>query len=84
MPVQIPAHAHGTYSGYNYYRCRECEACAQANRDHQAKDKERIKAAGIPDWVIHGRLSTYNYWGCHCDECKAASARYNRERRTKP
>ncbi len=36
---------------------------------------------GLIDYAfMHGRVSTYNYYGCRCDKCKAASRVYHQRK----
>jgi hypothetical protein len=74
---------HGTMHGYLSHKCR-CELCRAANTAAQTKLRKSRHTRGIPDGVKHGRYTTYNNWGCRCDDCYQAHRQKlitNRERR---
>lgn len=45
------------------------------------RDNARARFAANPEEfnLIHGSVNTYEYYGCHCDECKAAKSVKNRK-----
>ena len=51
------------------------------NREQRQRDRhlrqQRLRNGAE---VVHGRLSTYNEWGCRCEDCKAARAADAREK----
>lgn len=69
----VPPAAHGTITGYNYWKCR-CERCTEKNREyHQARRKT---AGTLPmPASAHGTDNGYKYYKCRCDECRFAYAR---------
>lgn len=80
----IPAKtAHGKASTYSNWRCR-CEPCKEAWRVHmrrQSKLNQRPEAVARRAAKLltfgperHGRQSTYQYYGCRCEPCRAVMA----------
>ncbi|SEF34349.1 hypothetical protein SAMN05421837_107332 [Amycolatopsis pretoriensis] len=73
---------HGTAHGYKNVGCR-CVACSEANRaaardERHRRYARRLLVDGV--WVApvaaerHGRVTTYNAWGCRCEPCTGAAS----------
>jgi hypothetical protein len=72
---------HGSNATYSA-GCR-CPQCTLAHRlDFDAWRHARY-GKPVPDHVQHGRVSTYNNWGCRCDECSAAISAYQHAYRSR-
>jgi hypothetical protein len=69
---------HGTYRGFQYYRCR-CEKCVQAYRNRCRELQVQRSTREPPK---HG-LSGYVNYSCRCPICRAAQSEKNRERRNR-
>ncbi len=66
-----PGPTHGIPSTYRS-GCR-CGLCRTANTVHtREKTARRREQAVIPDFVQHGKATTYGNWHCRCDPCKGA------------
>lgn len=65
------AKTHGTHSTYTA-GCR-CEPCRQAATLASKAGRQRRAALLASGAVVeHGRVSTYQHWGCRCADCRAA------------
>ena len=86
---------HGKRNTYNHWFCR-CGRCVEANtkrgrkkprarvRDQKAERAARKKRPDLKqqqDRSGHGNLSTYTYWWCRCDRCRAANTRNQKKNR---
>jgi hypothetical protein len=68
---------HGTPASSR--RCKDgprgaaCETCREASARYirRMRAKKRELLAADPSIRPHGNISTYQNWGCRCDECKA-------------
>lgn len=54
-----------------YTRGCRCDRCVEANRADSAKNRRKGTAP------THGTYGGYCAYGCRCDPCKAAGARWN-------
>jgi hypothetical protein len=73
-------------------RCSTCVA-GESARQKLAADRKRRRAAGEmpplvrrkerPIAVVHGRIGTYSFHKCRCDQCRAAWRVYIAERRAR-
>ena len=83
-PTRAREPRHGTKNGYiqDECRCRRCtNAWATYVRNRLAIRRARLAAGKpLPDYVVHGRCSTYTNWGCRCPKCSAAQTAYRRAR----
>ena len=73
---------HGTEHMYLNHKCRcdRCKKAAARARNHRRWDaNRRLKAGEVT--VVHGKTSTYTYWGCRCEECREAMRVYYRDLR---
>ena len=53
----VPAHAHGTSTGYTYYKC-PCVICKKWAREYKQSQRAEAKAAATPRvrsraWIYH-------------------------------
>lgn len=54
----VPAHAHGTSTGYTYYKC-PCAACRKWAREYKQSQRAAAKATTTPPrvrsrtWIFH-------------------------------
>lgn len=76
---------HGTRNGYRYHECG-CFWCMEAVREYARQGARERWLAGKHN-PTHGRLSTYQVYGCRCAPCTAANAAacraYQRRRRAR-
>jgi hypothetical protein len=66
-------------SGRRYEDGCCCDECRQAMRERKMRSKLAARAKGVPANAVHG-LSTYDWYGCRCDICKAAKSAENASR----
>lgn len=66
---------HGA-SAYRSRRACRCEVCTEDHLARLRREKsERIgRLRADPTLAPHGRVSTYNNWGCRCADCVAAQS----------
>lgn len=90
---------HGTYNGYNNFRCR-CEPCRNAAKEWRISygmndyyrewthrtGRAKPRAEHLAEIEPpHGTESRYSNkkWRCRCDECRAAATAAKRARRAR-
>lgn len=74
-----PSHfAHGTESGYSYWRCR-CERCRKAWATAHAAHRDDARSAPVPR-RHHGTRYGYTYYACRCFPCRQAQSDYSKAR----
>lgn len=79
---------HGKRSTYTKHKCR-CLRCREANAEYkrnktahyrslQAPEDRKVYrtgSSGILGEITHGLPSSYEWYGCRCEECTASEAR---------
>lgn len=65
------------HNGVNGDRCDECRAAYNMTRTN-LRAMRTAMLANDPTIRTHGNISTYQYWGCRCAECRrvAKETRY--------
>lgn len=85
-PPAIKPTTHGDLAMYSRYKCR-CEKCrikySEWRRENRRRKPRKSEACvrlpyGTP--AAHGEMRSY-YRGCRCNECRAANARREKDRR---
>lgn len=89
LVAQVPEWRHGSPSTYSNWACR-CWPCTDAHtrqtsdrRDTRYAERTLIDGRLVTQHpgAIHGRVGTYNYWGCRCSPCTAAAVQTQRDAR---
>jgi hypothetical protein len=81
-PFWMPAAAHGTRHGYDYYACR-CRKCRRANTESAMAGQARRAARPMPPTVVHGSANAYDNYLCRCQPCRAGNAARSKVKRAR-
>lgn len=73
-------------NAYYHCKCNECRA-ATRRRIYALRDRRRAARKWVNGHLVttqpgvsHGKLSTYQNWGCRCPDCRAANRQHQRDR----
>lgn len=80
QPLSPASRKHGTWLGYDYYKCR-CDKCKKAAAKRELEAYHTRVAKGLPkNSPHHGTKYGYQSWGCRCAKCKTAGSEYYKAR----